>query len=88
MTAKNIMSCELTLRALKEGAALKAVEQPVLVKQKENKLFVSHPNWHALLAVAEFRDVFRNVHFTVMENTEGIDEEKDRDYYAWRNKYL
>ncbi|WP_289183619.1 hypothetical protein [uncultured Dubosiella sp.] len=88
MSQIEILSCEQALRALGEGEVVRMAEQPILVRQKEDKLLTLHPNWHAALSVPEFRALFPTMHFRVVAQEDGIDEAKDADYYAWRSKYL
>lgn len=83
-----ILSINTVQNKLQDQYTLRGVEQPILIRQKEDRILISHPQWHLSLSMQEFKSLFQDLHFVVVEQEDGIDEEKDEDYYAWRNKYL
>lgn len=83
-----ILSINTVQNKLQDQYTLRGVEQPILIRQKEDCILISHPQWHLSLSMQEFKSLFQDLHFVVVEQEDGIDEEKDEDYYAWRNKYL
>lgn len=83
-----ILSINTVQNKLQDQYTLRGVEQPILIRQKEERILISHPQWHLSLSMPEFKSLFQDLHFVVVEQEDGIDEEKDEDYYAWRNKYL
>ena len=73
---------------LKEGHTLRVVEKPILLKMKHGILYSSSHQWNVRLKMNDFLDIFQNNTFLIVKEEEGISEEKDEEYYRWRNQYL
>ena len=88
MTEQILQSPQEALPYLKEGYTLRVVEKPILLKMKDKILYSSSHQWNVRLKLADFLSVFQNNTFIVVVEEDGICEEKDEEYYQWRNQYL
>ena len=88
MTEQILQTAQEALSYLKEGYTLRVVEKPILLKMKNKVLYSSSHRWTVRLKVEDFFSVFQNNTFIPLREEEGISDEKDEEYYKWRNQYL
>lgn len=76
------------VRALNEGECLISTQDKTIVQKRDDRFFLRHDQWHTLLPEQDFLELYGDVLFVVYEPGEqGIDEEKDEEYYRWASKY-
>ena len=88
MTEQILQTTSEALAYLKEGYTLRVVERPILLKMKNKILYSSSHQWNVRLQIEDFISIFKNNTFILIREEEGISEEKDDEYYRWRNQYL
>ena len=88
MTEQILQTTSEALSYLKEGYTLRVVEKPILLKMKNKILYSSSHQWNVRLQIEDFISIFKNNTFILIREEEGISEEKDEEYYRWRNQYL
>lgn len=85
---ETLWNIQEALIALKEGHIVQGIETPILIQQMGEIYRIQHPNWHSKMKKADLIDLFKEQHFILRKEEEGIDQEKDEDYYRWRARYL
>lgn len=89
MENKIIQSTYEAIPYLKAGYILVIVENKTAVCIRDDAYFLMNENWHTKLKELDFIDMFQENTFMVWQSKEeGISQEKDDEYYAWRSKYL
>ena len=88
MTNQILQTSQEALSYLKEGYVLRVVEKPILLKMKQGTLYSSSVNWTVRISVSDFYEIFRSYTFLIVTEEDGISNEKDEEYYKWRNQYL
>lgn len=71
---------------LKEGNILLTYfsKETTSVYFKEDKFYVKNANVSLVLSELDFINIFKNNKFIEVQNEALVDEEKDKEYYSWR----
>ena len=74
---------------LKQGMVLIEEKKRTIVFMKDDKIHLKSANWNSKISQDDFLSLFDNSVFYVYEQKKDaeISEEKDVEYYAWREKY-
>ena len=76
------------LSLLEDQETLVHTKDRTIVKQKGDKIHLWHEKWHSVISKEEFLNLYQDSWFYLYESSEqGIDEQKDIDYYQWATKY-
>lgn len=73
-------------KLLKEGNILLTYfsKETTRVYFKQDKFYIKNLNISLVLNESDFTDLFKNNKFIIEESEAQIDEEKDKEYYSWR----
>ncbi len=74
------------LKRLDEGFTLRLIQSPVLARKKNGMIQVSAPGYTLRLKPEDFLDLYGGQDALILEDSTGIDEKKDDEYYAWRRE--
>lgn len=62
------------------------VSSPVLAGWKDGMVALTGRSWTVRLSPEDFLQTFGHEEFALLRSAEGIDEERDRQYYKWRSE--
>lgn len=81
------MTLRQALPLLCEGAILQTAESPALIRLRPDGLYALQGlQYQARLSEEDFCALFENAVFFLRQSAEGIDPQKDEEYYAWRER--
>lgn len=80
------MPASAALAYLKQNYILRMVSSPVLAAWKDGMIALSGKGWTVRLQTEDFLESFGHEEFAPLRQAEGIDEERDRQYYKWRSE--
>lgn len=86
MNAFQSVPAPAALAYLKQGYVMRLSHAAVMAAWKEPDVALSGRGWTVRLTPADFLDAFGHETFVFMEEREGLDEERDRQYYKWRSE--
>lgn len=72
------------LQLLKQGVRLQQAGAVTLFRYEDPRILVSSRGYTLRLRVDDFTELFAAEHFWIRQESEGLDEQKDAEYYAWR----
>lgn len=81
-----LLSSQVLIEELKTGRTLRFPALHALVRYENGLYYVSLPNCTQRLKEATFLALYGSYPAVRIEEREGIDEEKDEEYYAWRRE--
>ncbi|UNT95250.1 hypothetical protein [Allobaculum mucilyticum] len=71
---------------LDTGRPLRLAGLPVLVQKKGDRIALSAPEYTLRLDPEDFQKLYGSYEAVFVEEKQGIDAEKDEEYYAWRRE--
>ncbi|WP_283651130.1 hypothetical protein [Ileibacterium valens] len=72
------------LEFLKMGYTLKEIHGDKLIRYESGKIYMSGKNWTTRMPSEDFLDSFSESEFSISQNSEEINDQKDEEYYRWR----
>lgn len=77
------------LELLKQGIILIEEKKRTIIFIRDGRINLKNMQWNSKLGEDDFISLFDQSVFYVYEpkNSSEISDEKDAEYYAWRNKY-
>lgn len=84
MNQCDFSSCSRLLDLLSQGARVHLPEAGLLAAMDSGIIRVSSRQYTARMSIKDFCELYGGLSFCVLGETEGISEQKDEEYYAWR----
>lgn len=72
------------MRWLEEGHTLVFSNPRLLARKNGDTIAISAPGYTLRLRTEDFASLYGHLECAVLNEKEGIDEQKDEEYYAWR----
>lgn len=80
---------ETCIEKIKQREVCIVKETRAIVYYRNKRVCILEPHWHTTLSEDDFIYLYKNQTFALyMGQDFEISNEKDQEYYAWRNKYL
>ncbi|MCF0245836.1 MAG: hypothetical protein HUJ55_03330 [Ileibacterium sp.] len=86
MNSSKLLNVYEACSLMHQGARIRHAGSPMLAAMENHKVYLVSGQFSARMSVENFCEIYEQEHFIVHESSDGIDEKKDEEYYAWRTK--